>query len=631
MKSKLTLSPAEFVRGMNQRSGARVVALSLALAALLATGLTIGQRGSRAQSRGGQPDYSTVDDFMNGGTHLLRNDDLVMTFNYRSASNETRGTLFTAGTTDSQGAFLNDRQIIPQGTPGCATSGGCQYDYHQFVGNRPATGRFFNTPNDTMVQYPVLLDGYPYFVSLAGKTVTTPAPGAGLTWTTAQSIDFVTGGDSFLAGVGDFNNDGYDDLLMAWSNTSVSPSTPKLSIATAVDVNDPSKGFKFGPVFATTDQDGIRELAVGDFNGDRQSDIAYLSVAQGAQLSLFTLTVDPATLAISAGGSVPLYTLASVAVNTALTMTPGKFTAAVNQQLAVGFQVGSGQNMKVQIVDFDPQSIQPKLITTLDVPTAANNPVLKLKAGKLDWSNPYDQIVWMSSTIDNGTRLEVLTVDPANLTVTTKANTVFSGDADTNAVVFGRDIALGNFDHMQQSAADPTQKERDPNLQIAMIGLRVNKQNGEIGTMGVGIFDVSEDFSTITTTSYTALDQTFLDNRGLTEASIVAGDLHGRSYRLGAGTKFTIENYSYPSVITAMPPMHIDYVIPSGETAPTVFNASAVPSGFWTKYDVQKDGNADTQVTDDQSHSFGFQEQVSGYIQFGATPRRRRASRSKIQ
>ena len=58
MRKNRFSSVARIGRGMNQQRGARVVALSLALAALLAAGLTLSLRGSRAQSGGGQPDYS---------------------------------------------------------------------------------------------------------------------------------------------------------------------------------------------------------------------------------------------------------------------------------------------------------------------------------------------------------------------------------------------------------------------------------------------------------------------------------------------------------------------------------------------------------------------------------------------
>ncbi len=630
MKSTMKLSVARFSRVMKHSNNLRVAALSLILTALVAAGLIAGLRGGHAQSGGQAPDYSNVDDFTNGRTHLLRNDDLVMTFNYLSASNESRGALFTAGTTDSSPTFLNyDQHTIPSGTPGCTNSAGCNYDYHQFIGTTPNLGRFFNTARDTAVHYPVLLDGYPYLVSLDGRTTTSSPPAAGLTWLSAQSINFVTGGSSFLAAVADFNHDGFDDLLMGYSDTTQDPpSVPdKLRIATAVDVNDSSKGFQFGPEFAVPSYvlervtPSFSALTVGDFNGDRQPDIAALFVPGDRTLQLRTFTVDPATLTIATGGAIQLYQLAGfgndIGIHRTLTMTAGRFTSAINQQLAVGFHVGSGQNFKVQIIDFDPSSVQPKLMTTWDVPDGNTDPVLVLKAGRLDWSNPFDQIVWMSSTVDNGTRLQVLTVDPVSLAVTVKANTVFSEAVfGSNAVVFGRDIALGNFDHMQQSTADPTKKERNPDLQIAMIALRVNPQNQQIGTVGVGIFDVSEDFSTITTTSYTALDQSYFGGNTVLEASIAAGDLQGRSFRLGAGYKITVDHVQ-PSVVLAAPPMHADYVNPANATAPAVLNLSVAPGGFKSGYEQTDSTDASVTQTGTTSSSFSGEEKISGSFAFG--------------
>ncbi|MBD0325455.1 MAG: VCBS repeat-containing protein, partial [Pyrinomonadaceae bacterium] len=621
MKSKLTRSPAKFVRGRNRRRSARVVALSLTLTALFMAALTLGPRGSRAQSAGPAPDYSKVDDFTNGATHLLRNDDLVMTFNYVNANSETRNVLFSSGTTDSKPAFLDylDPQV-PGGVAGCASAStsSCYLDVRALSGQKPVIGRFFNTAKDTTVLLPVQFttSAKRYLVVMDGKTDGSKPPTAGLQFASAQDIaDWAAGYDLFLTAIGDFNGDGYDDLLIGASITSRFPSFPRLFLATATDVNFPSKGFTIKSSAAGYDGAAIRELAVGDFDGDHLPEIAYLSVGQNAGLSLHTYQVDPKTFSISYGGSVNLYQLANANVTTALTMTAGKFTPKPNQQLAVGFHIGSGQNLEVQIVDFDPGSAQPKLMTTWDVPDASTDPVLKLKAGRFNWAGPYDQIAWMSSTYGPGTRLEILAVDPASLTITQKANVVFSSDPDSNATFFGRDIAIGNFDHQQIDFTKPA-VERNPNLQIALIGLRINRTNNQIGTAGVAILDVSEDFSTITTSSYSVLNEAYFGSNSLAEMTITAGDLQGRSFRLGASYKVTVDHVQ-PSVVLATPPMHADYISPGLGKLAAVLNFSLAPDGFSSKYEQTESTDATVKHTATTSSSFSGEEKISGSFAFG--------------
>jgi hypothetical protein len=113
------------------------------------------QGPGRAQSGGTQPDYSDVDDFTNGETHLLRNDDLVATFSY-AIGEEGRQVLFSGGTNNSQASLVNysDNTIIPNGQVACKNPGGCYFDYHKYEGGKPASGRFFNTTRDTTVVWP---------------------------------------------------------------------------------------------------------------------------------------------------------------------------------------------------------------------------------------------------------------------------------------------------------------------------------------------------------------------------------------------------------------------------------------------------------------------------------------------
>ena len=108
-------------------------------------------------------------------------------------------------------------------------------------------------------------------------------------------------------------------------------------------MNDPSKGFKFGPVFAPSNQDAIRELTVGDFNGDGQPEIAELYVTADAMLHLAIFTVDPETLAISQKTQADVAQQVNLLSNP-LQMAAGRFTAATHQQLIIGYILYVGGN-----------------------------------------------------------------------------------------------------------------------------------------------------------------------------------------------------------------------------------------------------------------------------------------------
>ena len=285
MQSRMKLSLVKFSH--------RVMRLSVILTAMIVI--------AQAQSSG--PDYSNVKDFA-ASTHLLRNDDLVMTFTYQNPSSELRQVMFTAGSTNSSAnvAAFSAYSVIPQGQAGCNTPGGCYLDFHYYDFLNTATGRFFNTDRDTTVLYPFQFSNQnnPLLISMAGQSFGTGS--ASLSMTTAQDVSFVTGGSHFISYVADFNGDGYDDLLMAWSNENAFPSNPKMVIATAVDVNNPTKGFRFGPMFTPASPYGIRQVTVGDFNGDGEPEIVQAYIDPNRQLTLATYAVDPATLTISEGG-----------------------------------------------------------------------------------------------------------------------------------------------------------------------------------------------------------------------------------------------------------------------------------------------------------------------------------------
>jgi hypothetical protein len=125
MKSTLTLSPAEFVRPMNRRRGARIVALSIMLMALTAAGMLAGSRDSQAQTNAQQPDYSQVKDFLNGQKHLLRNDDLIINWTGEAFVQGSGGGFYQSAGSFSAATLHSNLMVqqipsVPSTIPGCA-------------------------------------------------------------------------------------------------------------------------------------------------------------------------------------------------------------------------------------------------------------------------------------------------------------------------------------------------------------------------------------------------------------------------------------------------------------------------------------------------------------------------------
>lgn len=98
---------------------------------------------------------------------------------------------------------------------------------------------------------------------------------------------------------------------------------------------------------------------------------------------------------------------------------------------------------------------------------------------------------------------------------------------------------------------------------------------------------------------------------------ILAGDVQGRSFVLGDPSKVVIENTDQPSVIAAMPPMHVDFIPPVGSRHPEALNLSAIPDGFRTLYETTSSEKFESSTVNTTSWSFGARESVGASVEVG--------------
>ena len=223
---------------------ARIGRQRMLLAALLAGIFSL---GAKAQG----PDYSNVNDFLDGRRTLLAIDDLVV------SGIDANGKIYTSTstTTNSQ---LN---------PATTSSVCCQ----QNSVIKTLTGHMFNLPSSTTVELVAAptKTGSEILLPFIGKTGTGIHSAAGL-----------IGG-----AMADFNGDSYDDLVLSFTGG-------RIQVATASDVNDPEQPphLHFGP---PNTLDTLVDMTVGDFNGDGRPEIAGLVQSSSGGLALVIYTVDP--------------------------------------------------------------------------------------------------------------------------------------------------------------------------------------------------------------------------------------------------------------------------------------------------------------------------------------------------
>jgi hypothetical protein len=281
------------------------MATSSVLGAVLLAVWWGGGLGVSAQSQ--DPDYSNVDDILNGERTLVTIQDLVLSVTSEFEMPIGKLGVHHAGILTTSNSQLNyDDTDIPV-VVGVDAS---------YVG-RSFAGRMFNTPTPTIVmvvQHPTT--GGALIATLFSPQQVIGPPVAAIVLT---------------GGMADFNQDGYDDLVL----------TSELGdtyIVTAADVHAniiPGElpPFKFGPVSRL---DPVSQLAIGDFNGDGQPEVAGLLPLSSGGLALVIYTIDPKTLTVARAEQITLNTPGTSASEpvTHMSIASGRFTASAHDQYA---------------------------------------------------------------------------------------------------------------------------------------------------------------------------------------------------------------------------------------------------------------------------------------------------------
>jgi hypothetical protein len=518
-------------------------------------------------SSASEPDYSHVNDFLDGRRTLLAINDLTI------------GGLVLP---TSDGTKIDDKNIYT--LPG----------YDPKTAGPEVSARVFNSPYDTLVY---TKRDIIFMQDPVSKNVTS------FQWA-GQDLR------SALIAAGDFRGDGLKEVVIATAAGS--------RIVAARDPNDFSKGIFAGDGWRESPPFGDARpvaLTVADLHGSGQHQVVTIynvATLQGGHRHgvLIYRDIDPKLL--SANGAGGLKDLTEPGTNRDFglkaSLAAGRFGTTLRDQLAVAYYTtkADGTNpSQVSIKAFDLE----KNITSTGTSDSRGGEIV-LNAARFDPNSPYHQVAMKWNLGRDNVRLGIVTFDNA-LNIHLPNFTVAPVTCSTPG------LAVGNFSRTEPVPQDPSKTQLSFKLQLA-----IENDNCAGRDMGLNIFNVnppaspSEDFVVDRNPAFskTTNDPTWLN---YLNTPIVAGDVQGRSFILGDPSKVVMEDTDQPSVVVAMPPMHVDFISPVGGGDPVVLNLSAIPNGFRTLYETTSSEDNESTTTNTTSWSFGAQQKISAEVEIG--------------
>ena len=585
------------------------------------------------------PSLSNVDDILGGQRSLIPADDLVAWWPTRPGgclnNCDPRNYRESPLLLDNGGATATGSHFTYGDHPVCAVT----IDGPIFPGPmQTRIARLFNLPGGEFI-VTALANNNASGRDCSGTNNVTfhldqPSSGA------SASTTITTSADSLQLGVADFDFDGLDDLIVMNSD--------EMFVASAADPTGSSMALAFGPSLPlAAGQTPQNEPAVGDLNADGILDIAWIGGARigGAPRSVYLASVCPGDVSdtICAGATRFQIIPASGTEMLESLYGNGGFDGLDDDNPAVNALVG---NFDVDRVGDELVLLDQNLIGTAcflrayEVDAALTNFSQRdsrqvcdnTKTQGMFPTNQLDGIVATSGPLvlyDNGVVLNEEQAAHQVVIAQTKQTNIDTSNTKVEVISYGSGLV---------STAFPAATIQNDGLQIA-VGVAIGRFSGadgfgstsaatnqQIAVLRGGpgaavLIDDVDSLASLTpahTATITDTDLDFIESKNLQGNLLRAGDLQGRSLRLGAPEVVRVESHSQPIVVVGAPPMHADYVQSIGAAAPDIFNFTVVPDVYNSSYTVDasiKDNSSSMSTT---SYTYSKKETTSAGVGFKA-------------
>ncbi len=523
-------------------------------------------------------------DILNGERFMKKTDDFSFltvyqpnanspSFNYDIVTFNTANSQFPGGGTPSSQQTIAQSQGAPNQLPSAPAVA-------------VASGRMFNTRNDQFMSLSIADDGNApfwsfYYYNPASFTNQQPiynsrVPASGgnnFAWLVMGNFS----GTGLLGAVGVYANLSSNtvqwgiDILGPATNQGTPPPTNALGEGPELYTSSPASQ---NQNFVSLNQNSV---AIGDFNNDGRDEIAVL---MNDNQTVRFYSVDPNNYTISPMSPASIYLPKPVYRGT---LVPGRFVSANQVDLvAVGEDALPDYKVTFEYIStqsngaFAPQLMQPAVAPTAITNDGAPSTLFGYAAAIVNPASPHlpsggnavfgpQQLVLMSQNLNGRQNFWIgdFSVDPSPDSNFKYGFLQLEYSAFRGTCALG--MQLGNFDNQTSDGS------YNPADQVAVL---LNNSGCTSGTPYMTLLRIQVP---------STLSYQFAQNDWLTTIaqprpsptgnqasagypSVIAlqvSDVQGRSQQLGAPTVVTIASQTQPRVVLGVPPMHVDYVVPT--------------------------------------------------------------------
>eukprot|EP00127_Corallochytrium_limacisporum_P000513 Clim_evm15s15 gene=Clim_evmTU15s15 len=433
------------------------------------------------------------------------------------------------------------------------------------------------------------------------------------------SHDNVSGSTEVRSVAADFTGNGFHDVFSV--ATSYNSRTPTYFLTRAVDSYDSSKGLETIRRTGTQNEaTGWGRATAGDFDGDGNMDVAYVNSDR-----IVIVTVCGRVFEGVCNGKVLGDVVKRPMIDTGMhrnnnmqsaEVVAGKYVTHTAQDDLFYTHVDHSQN-SVMLYTFD-ENMNAKMVHRSDS-SSPQNAIVMADAGPVDFWGRGDSAVF---AVDHYVNKELI-----------MWHVTFDGPADkpmrfhryqTNKGGWRlRGLAAGRYRNLPDDG--PTKPDEFDGFGIAAIFVT------DGGSGALEFFKIGDDQKPVrlwgsekgagsipgTPSGYSLLDEPF-KFVGRARNFLYKGDLQGRSVKLGAPDILRVPQHMQPWIAIGKPPMHVDIIQPWGFTERTLFNFSAVPSDFYTKFSMSQEDQTQSSHTAKTAETHAVDVTIFGKKSFGA-------------